>query len=1224
MYLLFSPWIHNKPHVDEFLATVSRVQCSFGVASRMKKQLPLILTILIILVLILAFPTLSTAVAQQKYQSETAILIPVSEDAEIYSPAPDNNGGQGETISVFGLQGSETRALLKFDIATYLPQGTPIISAQLILKPTSEGYPTPFRIYQVSAPWEEMTVTYNTQPLRENDPFLDYQFPVTEAPVEYDVTAFVQSWLDGSVANNGFQLVTQDVARSGFTTHAKESASGLAAELYVVVPADVAVAAPTAPPLQIDEIAYIDQQNNVWLVREDGTNARQLTFENMDASPQWSMDGLSLYFLRNPNPDQTKLMEYSFLTESERDITPTGIGKILDFTVSPPRGSIVTGVIILSYERPRPFAEPDPVYGRAWQSCLAQLNPAGTEAEEFYCEDSIFFAGLEATADGNSVLATESYFEFARPILLTVTGNKQELDVCCFNPSRVGDGDTVVGSVNSYFNRSLFEGTQQSGIFIYNYNDWRVGVEPLVISEANVGEPDVSPNGQKVAFTDATDQGRQIVVLDIPSGNITPVIAGQSPAWRPPIWMVVNEWIERKKALFPELETVLLPPRYPSLTEAAQGLEAIFGQSLPDNLMLEGLVQTVEIPGLEEENSFNLVVQIENTPASDLDWAMLERFKRLVLQEEAVAAGMAAYMTVQKDILDSFVDLINMMFSTAAVLADPTETTLLSKGLQDVIDLTLLNTSDAALRSQLEDDVQMVFDSMSLFGTHQDIIITWSNVLLETAFRADMAETLTGSFTERVQPTIERGVQTVLDEGTALFPLSSTEAQAAIQQQDIANTVQLTAEESHRFYTDVAYTLAWNEAMKDIVDIITKRLYFTWPASAWARVQQVALNGAAITNSWRAMACIRDYSVLAGQQIFDADLGLLPKCEELYSSEEDDWWPDWFDLPRWLRISPPLDSSISHYMAATERVSTAMEGGDADQVAAAQQSVFEAELAYADAVTTALALLTPPDGESLTNHAQTMLTQAVQLEMDMVGLDLLLYAYQKDPGDENTQAMIETQLANLQHHALTFKQTLSAAPEPLVSAGRDEAALVMYVPHSVWLPAGAPLALPVRVENLGTAPSSEIYLAVMAGEQVLYEENWTGLSPQEMLAETVTVTVPERYQSVLTIQLTTDTSRDINYVWVYQPEDGQLAAQTGLELMNFDQENPQAPDGEGLSESRTELTTPEDSEPSTARRFLSVFGFLFIGVGLTFLGGSIWLFRKKKMQANTNSSSSLS
>lgn len=140
----------------------------------------------------------------------TVSLTPVA-DTYVSSNSPDTNYGMASTLYVGSLSANTTgRALFRFDLSG-IPTGAMVMSASFrayLAETSTQPLTLDVELKRVDTPWQEDTVTWNTQP--------DYTgmgnvigVGVDLAYYSWDVTSLVQTWVDGSV-NDGLALLSQD------------------------------------------------------------------------------------------------------------------------------------------------------------------------------------------------------------------------------------------------------------------------------------------------------------------------------------------------------------------------------------------------------------------------------------------------------------------------------------------------------------------------------------------------------------------------------------------------------------------------------------------------------------------------------------------------------------------------------------------------------------------------------------------------------------------------------------------------------------------------------------------------------------------------------------------------------------------------------------------------------------------------------------------------------
>jgi Collagen triple helix repeat (20 copies) len=173
---------------------------------------------------------------------------PPSADTFVSSLTPRAN--YGPSIILVVQQGANS--YLQFNLSA-LPVGAHVSKATLRLFVDGVLRSGSFDVYQLNAPWNENTLTYNTPP-----PALGTSatggnpVSVTSATMNQflliDITSTVQGWVGGGVANNGVALSVAGDGKGIFSFDSKESLlTGNGPELEIVLDGPVGPAGPQGP-----------------------------------------------------------------------------------------------------------------------------------------------------------------------------------------------------------------------------------------------------------------------------------------------------------------------------------------------------------------------------------------------------------------------------------------------------------------------------------------------------------------------------------------------------------------------------------------------------------------------------------------------------------------------------------------------------------------------------------------------------------------------------------------------------------------------------------------------------------------------------------------------------------------------------------------------------------------------------------------------------------------
>lgn len=123
--------------------------------------------------------------------------------------------------------GTKYTPLLAFDVSTYVPEGSTVLSARLRVTGRRAGgalWGFPFSIYPVSEPWNEYAVTASSSPSYLAGLRSDHMLSETSSVMEFEISDIVQKWVSGEIDNYGLFLFA-DVIQSGEAFFSRESLS---------------------------------------------------------------------------------------------------------------------------------------------------------------------------------------------------------------------------------------------------------------------------------------------------------------------------------------------------------------------------------------------------------------------------------------------------------------------------------------------------------------------------------------------------------------------------------------------------------------------------------------------------------------------------------------------------------------------------------------------------------------------------------------------------------------------------------------------------------------------------------------------------------------------------------------------------------------------------------------------------------------------------------------
>jgi hypothetical protein len=172
---------------------------------------------------------------------QTVIVLAPEADAFIASEAPNENFGASSLFIGYNLTGDANfgaeRTLLRFDVANTVPDGAVVNAATLRLhlnwSDPADDEPMGTILRRTAAPWDEFTVTWNTEPAWGSI-FASAQVSSTLTWYEWDVTELVANWAAGDYPDYGMELIGDERVQQrerGF--YASETATDLYPRLII-------------------------------------------------------------------------------------------------------------------------------------------------------------------------------------------------------------------------------------------------------------------------------------------------------------------------------------------------------------------------------------------------------------------------------------------------------------------------------------------------------------------------------------------------------------------------------------------------------------------------------------------------------------------------------------------------------------------------------------------------------------------------------------------------------------------------------------------------------------------------------------------------------------------------------------------------------------------------------------------------------------------------------
>jgi len=312
--------------------------------------------------------------------------------------------------------------------------------------------------------------------------------------------------------------------------------------LFVTLLPRLQTGGPAVPAQPQRQIAYIvrgaidapGEVNNIlgdiWLVNEDGTDARQLTNTGRDCCLAWSPDGARLFFARQADvpADQIQyftLFQVDISTGAVQEVSP-----ILDGSA----GSLATSTdgALLAYTTDRPIS-PEPFGILDNRGCLHTLDMATGETMTIDCVEEGLLREPEFNPNEPRIVVTLSGMEVAAILSYPLSPAEPTFyqEACCLSAQLAANDIRLYAIATSYYMPATFEDNALDGtIGIFEYGQGLHGATPVLVGDDRLGELDLSPEENRLAYT----RNGTIEIVELWTDNPpVAVVAGSDPAWRP-------------------------------------------------------------------------------------------------------------------------------------------------------------------------------------------------------------------------------------------------------------------------------------------------------------------------------------------------------------------------------------------------------------------------------------------------------------------------------------------------------------------------------------------------------------------------------------------------------------------------------------------------------------------------------------------------------------------
>jgi len=186
------------------------------------------------------------------------------QDSFVRLGTPDTNWGNTITLAIVGSPPTGNHSYVKFTGLSAIPSGATIVSAILSLFEASSPVDGAVTLKRVLSGWDEDTITWNNKP-STGEVVATGVFPlVIGGEATFDLTAAVQSWVNGAWGNYGF-TVEKYIYASGLTAYSSNYVTDITKrpKLVIQIQENIVTGAGRVPHNMSYKEIYDNQTANV-------------------------------------------------------------------------------------------------------------------------------------------------------------------------------------------------------------------------------------------------------------------------------------------------------------------------------------------------------------------------------------------------------------------------------------------------------------------------------------------------------------------------------------------------------------------------------------------------------------------------------------------------------------------------------------------------------------------------------------------------------------------------------------------------------------------------------------------------------------------------------------------------------------------------------------------------------------------------------------------------
>lgn len=362
--------------------------------------------------------------------------------------------------------------------------------------------------------WSSDNLFGGVEPTADGGQRFLFNYPLVNGCHACDLVGWAQVAFDFDATGNFLSMTLLGPPTEGTT--APPSPTALAA---AVAPTTTTLPpAITAAPRQV---AYHDAAGAIWLVDDSGANPRQIAAGER-CCVSWSRDGQQLFYLRvPPGADDTTprpIMVYDLATGQERLL---GAATLAVSSL----GTMAAGSQRLPFIHNRPATNAALIDNAA---CLADIDPQTGTVSELGCLDGAFLHEPVEMSDATGLVMGYGGFEIVAIIRYDYhSGFDLDFIGCCGAPSYFPDL-SYASLASQYFLFDIWS-YEPNTMGIFRWHSGSDTPEPLYLSTQALGSPDVSPEGDRLVFSEEDN----VTIYDIARGETRIIGVGREPRWRP-------------------------------------------------------------------------------------------------------------------------------------------------------------------------------------------------------------------------------------------------------------------------------------------------------------------------------------------------------------------------------------------------------------------------------------------------------------------------------------------------------------------------------------------------------------------------------------------------------------------------------------------------------------------------------------------------------------------